>query len=47
VGQQIATAVLSGILGFAALVLIFRFRSFREVMERGREHRAQEALVQT
>ena len=32
-------AVLSGALGFAALVLIFRFRSFREVIERGREHR--------
>ena len=35
VGQQIATAVLSGVLGFAALVLIFRFKSFREVLERG------------
>ncbi|MEA2160910.1 MAG: hypothetical protein QOD66_3290 [Solirubrobacteraceae bacterium] len=43
VGQQIATAVLSGVLGFAALVLIFRFRSFKEVMQRGREHRRQEA----
>ena len=32
VGQQIATAVLSSALGFAALVLIFRFRSFREVI---------------
>jgi uncharacterized membrane protein YbhN (UPF0104 family) len=42
VGQQIATAVLSGALGFAALVLIFRFRSFREVIERGREHRREE-----
>jgi uncharacterized membrane protein YbhN (UPF0104 family) len=39
VGQQIATAVLSSALGFAALVLIFRFKSFREVMARGREHR--------
>ena len=39
VGQQIATAVLSSALGFAALVLIFRFRSFREVIARGREHR--------
>jgi glycosyltransferase 2 family protein len=42
VGQQIATAVLAAILGFAALVLIFRFKSFREVLERGREHRRQE-----
>jgi uncharacterized membrane protein YbhN (UPF0104 family) len=43
VGQQIATAALSGVLGFAALVLIFRFRSFREVIQRGREHRREEA----
>jgi uncharacterized membrane protein YbhN (UPF0104 family) len=44
VGQQIATIVLSSGLGFAALVLIFRFRSFREVIARGREHRRQEAV---
>jgi uncharacterized membrane protein YbhN (UPF0104 family) len=43
VGQQIATAVVSGVLGFAALVLIFRFKSFREVLERGREHRRMES----
>jgi uncharacterized membrane protein YbhN (UPF0104 family) len=43
VGQQIATGVLSSALGFGALVLIFRFRSFREVIERGREHRRSEA----
>ena len=43
VGQQIATAVLSGVMGFVALVLIFRFKSFKEVMRRGREHRRQEA----
>jgi uncharacterized membrane protein YbhN (UPF0104 family) len=42
VGQQIATAVLSAALGFAALVFIFRFRSFREVIARGREHRRRE-----
>jgi uncharacterized membrane protein YbhN (UPF0104 family) len=42
VGQQIATAVLSSGLGFAALVLIFRLRSFREVIARGREHRRRE-----
>lgn len=42
VGQQIATAALSGVMGFAALVLIFRFKSFKEVMHRGREHRRQE-----
>ncbi len=43
VGQQIATAVLSAALGFGALVFIFRFRSFREVLERGRAHRRAEA----
>jgi uncharacterized membrane protein YbhN (UPF0104 family) len=45
VGQQIATAVLSSALGFAALVLIFRFKSFREVIERGKEHRRAEVAV--
>jgi uncharacterized membrane protein YbhN (UPF0104 family) len=39
VGQQVITGVLSSALGFAALVLIFRLKSFREVMRRGREHR--------
>jgi uncharacterized membrane protein YbhN (UPF0104 family) len=43
VGQQIATAILSSAMGFAALVLIFRFRSFREVMARGRADRRAEA----
>ncbi len=42
VGQQIATAILTSALGFGALVLIFRFRSFREVVARGREHRRAE-----
>jgi uncharacterized membrane protein YbhN (UPF0104 family) len=42
VGQQIATAVLTTVCGFAALVLIFRFRSFREVIARGREDRRTE-----
>ncbi len=45
VGQQIATAVLSSALGFGALLFIFRFKSFREVMQRGREHRRSEAAV--
>jgi uncharacterized membrane protein YbhN (UPF0104 family) len=43
VGQQIATAVLTSALGFGALVFIFRFRSFREVVARGRAHRRAEA----
>src|SRR5579862_2345996 len=42
VGQQIATAALTSALGFGALVLIFRCRSFREVIERGRAHRRAE-----
>jgi uncharacterized membrane protein YbhN (UPF0104 family) len=45
VGQQIATAVLSSALGFGALVLIFRFKSFREVIARGREHRRGEGVA--
>ncbi|MGZ4174035.1 MAG: lysylphosphatidylglycerol synthase transmembrane domain-containing protein [Solirubrobacteraceae bacterium] len=45
VGQQIATAVLSSALGFAALILIFRFRSFREVIARGKEHRRSETAA--
>jgi hypothetical protein len=34
-------------MGFGALVLIFRFRSFKEVVRRGREHRRaeEEAVV--
>jgi uncharacterized membrane protein YbhN (UPF0104 family) len=42
VGQQIATAGVSSAMGFGALVLVFRLRSFREVMARGREHRRRE-----
>ncbi len=44
VGQQIATVVLTSALGFGALVLIFRFRSFREVIARGREHQRREGF---
>ena len=39
VGQQIAIAALTFAVGFAALVFIFRVRSFREVIERGRADR--------
>lgn len=42
VGQQIALATAAVGMGFAALVLIFRFKSFREVVRRGREHRRAE-----
>ena len=39
VGQQIAIAALTFAIGFASLVFIFRVRSFREVIERGRADR--------
>jgi len=42
VGQQIALAVAAVAMGFGALVLIFRFKSFKEVVRRGREHRRAE-----
>jgi len=40
VGQQIAIALLSLLLGFAALVFVFRIRSFREVIAQGKASRA-------
>jgi uncharacterized protein (TIRG00374 family) len=43
VGQQIAIAVVSFGVGFAALVFIFRFRSFKEVIAAGRAARGAEA----
>ncbi|HKR99222.1 MAG TPA: UPF0104 family protein, partial [Candidatus Dormibacteraeota bacterium] len=43
VGQQIAIGVLTFAIGFTALVVIFRVRSFQEVISLGREDRAQEA----
>jgi uncharacterized membrane protein YbhN (UPF0104 family) len=42
VGQQIVIGALTFAIGFAALVFIFRVRSFKEVIARGREDRAQE-----
>jgi uncharacterized membrane protein YbhN (UPF0104 family) len=39
VGQQIAIAAFSAGLGFVALALVFRMRSFREVIRLGREDR--------
>jgi glycosyltransferase 2 family protein len=43
VGQQIAIGVLTFGIGFAALVFIFRVRSFKEIIRRGRAERAEEA----
>ncbi|MBX5468773.1 MAG: flippase-like domain-containing protein [Thermoleophilaceae bacterium] len=42
VGQQIAIAVFTFAVGFAALAFIFRIRSFKEVVRRGQEERAAE-----
>ncbi len=42
VGQQIAIGVLTFGIGFASLVFIFRVRSFKEVVARGREDREAE-----
>ena len=42
VGQQIAIAVWMLAIGFGALVFIFRFRSFKEVIAAGRAHRDEE-----
>ncbi len=39
VGQQIAIGVTTFACGFAAIVFIFRFRSFKEVLAAGREAR--------
>jgi len=43
VGQQIALAGFSLALGFASLVVIFRVRSFREVIRLGRAQQAAES----
>jgi uncharacterized membrane protein YbhN (UPF0104 family) len=40
VGQQIAIAAFSFALGFFALAFVFRIRSFKEVIRRGRADRA-------
>jgi uncharacterized membrane protein YbhN (UPF0104 family) len=46
VGQQIAVAGFTFALGFAALVFIFRLRSFKEVIARGRAARTAEESQQ-
>jgi uncharacterized membrane protein YbhN (UPF0104 family) len=40
VGQQIAIAAFSFTIGFLAIVFVFRFRGFRDVIAAGRAHRA-------
>ncbi len=44
VGQQIAIAVFTAVMGLAAVVFIFRFRSFGEVLHAGRASREEERL---
>jgi uncharacterized membrane protein YbhN (UPF0104 family) len=46
VGQQIAIAALTFGLGLAAVVWIFRFRSFKEVIRAGREQREAEKAAE-
>jgi uncharacterized membrane protein YbhN (UPF0104 family) len=45
VGQQIAIAAFTFALGFAALAIIFRFRSFKEVVHAGRASREADAAA--
>jgi hypothetical protein len=40
VGQQVAIAAFSFAIGFGALVFVFKIRSFKEVIRRGKEDRA-------
>jgi uncharacterized membrane protein YbhN (UPF0104 family) len=47
VGQQIAIAAMTSGVGFVALITIFRFRSFREVIHAGRSDRAAEQAATT
>ena len=42
VGQQLAIAIFTAAVGLGAVVLIFRFRSFREVLDAGRASREAE-----
>ena len=42
VGQQVAIAAFSFAMGFAALVFVFKIRSFKEVIRRGQEDRAED-----
>jgi uncharacterized membrane protein YbhN (UPF0104 family) len=45
VGQQIVIAALTAGVGFLALIVIFRFRSFKEVIHAGRADRAAERAL--
>ena len=45
VGQQIAIGAFTFAIGFAAMVFIFKFRSFKEVIASGREDRAADKVA--
>ena len=46
VGQQIAIAAFTAIVGLGAVVFIFRFRSFKEVLHAGRASREAERAAE-
>jgi uncharacterized membrane protein YbhN (UPF0104 family) len=46
VGQQIAIAVFTALLGLGSVVFIFRFRSFKEVLQAGRASREAERAAE-
>jgi uncharacterized membrane protein YbhN (UPF0104 family) len=46
VGQQIAIATFTAVVGLGAVVFIFRFRSFKEVLHAGRASREQERAAE-
>lgn len=46
VGQQIAIAMFTALVGLAAVVFIFRFRSFKEVIQAGRASREAERAAE-
>jgi hypothetical protein len=46
VGQQIAIAVFTALVGLGAVVFIFRFRSFKEVISAGRASRDAERAAE-
>jgi uncharacterized membrane protein YbhN (UPF0104 family) len=47
VGQQIAIAGWTFAVGFLAIALVFRMRSFKEIMQRGREDRANDKKMRS
>jgi uncharacterized protein (TIRG00374 family) len=47
VGQQIAIAAWTFGVGFAAIAIVFRVRSFKEIIRRGREDREQDKAMRT